>query len=115
MAAADAALPERGLNCADRPRMEVLYVHPSDRPNRFSRSMYQRIRTYMRQMSYRLNADALTSSQGRVGADYRVRCKPSGLIDIRVLESTTTAARDDWSVIQGDLKRAGHDSPRASI
>ena len=113
VAAADAAaaLPERGLTCAGLPRLQVLYVHPSDRPNRFSKSMYQRIRTYMRQMSYRLNADALTSSQGRIGADYRVRCKSSGKIDIRALETRTTAAQDDWSVIQQDLKRAGYDSP----
>ncbi|MDQ3355315.1 MAG: hypothetical protein M3502_01070 [Actinomycetota bacterium] len=109
-AAAGGAHPERGLNCADLPRLQVLYVHPSDRPNRFSKSMYERIRTYMRRMSHRLNADALSSSQGRIGADYRVRCKSSGKIDIRALETRTTAARDDWSIIQADLKRAGHDS-----
>jgi len=72
--------------------------------------MYDRIRTYMRQMSHQLNADALASSRGTVGADYRVRCNSARTIEIRPLKGTTTAARDDWSVIQQDLKRAGFNS-----
>jgi hypothetical protein len=108
--AAGDALSQRRINCAAGPRLRVLYVHPADRRSRWSGEMYGRIRTYMEQMSYRLHADALASSQGRIGADYRVRCDSSDRIDIKALKSTTTAARDDWSVIQGDLKRAGYDS-----
>jgi hypothetical protein len=75
--------------------------------------MYERIRGYMREMSYRLHADALASSGGKIGADYRIACLPSGLMNISSLRTRTTAARDDWSVIQDDMKRAGLDSPES--
>jgi len=109
--AAGAALPERRLNCAGLPRLRVFYMHPSDRPSRWSAAMYERIRAYTRQMSHQLHSDARASSRGTVGADYRVRCNSAGTIHVSPLRSTTTAGRDDFSVIQQDLKRAGHDSP----
>jgi hypothetical protein len=111
-AAAHEAVPERGLTCTGLPRLTVLYVHPADRPDRWSSEMGERIARYLRQMSHRLHADALRSSQGRIGADYRFRCNSRGTVEIRRLRSTTTAAEDDWSVIQHDLKRAGYDSTR---
>lgn len=108
---AEDSLPERRLNCGGLPRLRVFYMYPRDRPGRWSAAMYDRVRGYMRQMSHQLYGDALASSGGAVGADYRVRCNSAGTIHVTRVRSSTTAARDDFATIQQDLKRAGHDSP----